>query len=252
MRLFPLCAACILLASPAPRAAAETFTVFAAASLGDALREIGGAYEKRTGDKPRFNFAGSSTLARQIDAGAPADLFVSADEAQMDLLEKKQLIDPKSRRSLLGNTLVVVTATDGPSLTKPADLATARIRRIATGNPQAVPVGVYARQHLEKLGLWEKLRRKIVPTEHVRAALAAAAQGNADAAIVYQTDAASSHKVKVAFALQAEDGPRITYPAALVKGGHSHEAAARFLTTLAGAEAAEVFRKHGFTLLEKP
>lgn len=251
-RFLPAVCSLALAVCFASRVEAETFTVFAAASLTDTLREIGRAHERRTGDKPRFSFAGSSTLARQIEAGAPADLFVSADEAQMDLLERRGVIDRSSRRPLLGNTLVVITAPDGPELTNPGDLARPEIRRIAMGNPKAVPAGVYGRLHLEKLGLWERLRTKVVPTEHVRAAFAAVVAGNTEAGIVYRTDAAEFRNVRIAFELEAPDGPAIRYPAALVADGRHRGAAAKFLEELGSDRAGDLFRKHGFTLLREP
>ena len=230
---------------------AENLTIFAAASLTDALSEIGSAHEKATGDKVRFNFAASSTLARQIEAGAPADVFLSADAAQMDALAAKGLIDKTSRRNLLGNTLVVVTALDGPAIPKLEDLRGPAVRRLSLGDPRAVPAGVYAKQHLERTGLWQALARKVAPAANVRAALAVVESGKAEAGIVYKTDAMASNKAKVALEIPADEGPSIVYPVALVTGGRHEEGARGFLERLAGAEAAEVFRKHGFTLIEE-
>ena len=244
-----LVTAAILLSASGPLPAGE-ITVFAAASLTNALTEIGAAHEKATGDKVRFNFAASNTLARQIEAGAPADLFFSADEAQMDVLEKKQLIDKATRKPLLGNTLVVVTAPDGPAISKVADLAGPAVKRLSLGNPQAVPAGVYAKQHLEKAGLWERLQPKVVPAGNVRAALAVVESGNAEAGIVYKTDAAVSKTVKVALEIPASEGSPITYPAAVVAGSTKREDAAMFLKHLSSKEAGAVFTKHGFTLVD--
>ena len=223
--------------------------MFAAASLTNALTEIGAAHEKATGDKVIFNFAASNTLARQIEAGAPADVFFSADEAQMDALANKGLIDKATRKALLGNTLVIVTAPDGPAIAKVADLGGPAIKRISVGNPKAVPAGVYAKKHLEKLGLWETLQPKLVPAENVRAALAVVESGNAEAGIVYKTDAAISKKVKVALEIPAAEGPKIVYPVALVAESRHAAAAKKFLARLAGKEAGVVFTKLGFTLL---
>ena len=230
---------------------AENLTVFAAASLTDALSEIGSAHEKATGDKVRFNFAASSTLARQIEAGAPADVFLSADAAQMDTLAAKGLIDKTTRRDLLGNTLVVVTALDGPAITKLEDLRGPAVRRLSLGDPRAVPAGVYAKQHLERTGLWLALARKVAPAANVRAALAVVESGNAEAGIVYKTDAMASNKVKVALEIPADEGPAIIYPVAIVAGRRHTDAARGFLERLAGEDVAEVFRKHGFTLIEE-
>lgn len=221
-------------------------TVFAAASLTDALTEIGAAYGKSTGDKVRFNFAASNVLARQIEAGAPADLFFPADEIQMDALEKKNLIAKDTRVPLLGNTLVVVTLPDGPAIATLADLTGGAVRRIALGNPQAVPAGVYAKSHLEKLGLWKPLGPKVIPAENVRAALAFVEAGNAEAAIVYKTDAAASKKVRIALEIPADEGPEIVYPAAVAIGGRNAAAARKFLAYLAGDDAMKAFRSRGF------
>lgn len=246
MRSIPL----VLSLIAGTRLGAEEITIFAAASLTEALTEIGAAHEKATGNKVRFNFAASNTLARQIEAGAPADVFFSADEAQMDALEKKQLIDKGTRKSLLGNTLVIVTASDGPPVSKVEDLAGPAIKRLSLGDPKAVPAGVYAKQHLEKLGLWEKLQAKVVPAENVRAALAVVESGNAEAGIVYKTDTAVSKKVKVALEIPAGEGPAIVYPAALVSGGKHIAAAKRFLDQLSAKDAGAVFSKRGFTLVK--
>ncbi len=170
----------------------------AAASLTDAMKEIGAAYEKESGDKLQFNFGASNMLARQIEEGAPADVFFSADEAKMDALEKKDLLLPGTRRSLLSNSLVIVVAADsGMSPKSAADLAKPEYKKLALAEPRSVPAGIYAREYLEKLGLWEAVKEKVVPTENVRAALAAVESGNVDAGIVYKTDALISKKVKV-------------------------------------------------------
>ena len=228
---------------------AEEITVFAAASLTNALTEIGAAHEKATGDKVRFNFAAANTLARQIEAGAPADVFFSADEAQMDILANKGLIDKATRKAMLGNMLVIVTAPDGPVVTKVADLSSTAIKRISVGDPKAVPVGVYAKAHLEKLGLWDALQPKLVPAESVRAALAVVEAGNAEAGIVYKTDAAISNGVKVAFEIPEAEGPKIIYPVALVSESRHAAAAKKFLALLSDKDARAAFTKRGFILL---
>src|ERR1700720_4726950 len=178
---------------------AAELTVHAAASLSDAMNEIGRAYEKQSGDKLRFNFGASSMLARQIEEGAPGDLFFSADEAKMDALEKKDLLVPGTRRSLLSNLLVIVVPADASAAPKSAaDLAKPEFKKIALAEPQTVPAGIYAREYLQKLGLWDAVKEKVVPTENVRAALAAVESGNVDVGIVYKTDSLISKKVKVA------------------------------------------------------
>lgn len=240
---FLLCALALCTLS----AHAAELNVFAAASLSDALKEIARAYEPASGDQLRFNLAASSTLALQIKQGAPADLFFSADEAKMDALAKANLIDPATRRSLLSNTLViVVNATDGASLAKPADLAAPAIRRLALAEPTTVPAGIYAKQWLEKISLWSAVSAKVIPTENVRACLAAVESGNADAGIVYQTDALISKKVKIALAVPAAEGPAISYPLAVIKESSQPEAARKFAAYLATPAARAIFMKYGF------
>ncbi len=238
----------LLFLSPLLRAG--EITVFAAASLTDSLKEIGASYEKATGEKVRFNFAASNVLVQQIQAGAPADVFFSADEAKMDQLDKAGLIAKESRKDLLGNSLVVITLPDGPQVAAAADLEKPAIRHLSIGDPKAVPAGAYAKAWLEKAGLWAKLEAKLVPAENVRAAMAVVESGNAEAGIVYKTDAAISKKVKVVLDVPAPEAPKITYPAAVVKDSRNAEEAGRFLVYLAGKEADETFAKFGFSVIE--
>jgi molybdate transport system substrate-binding protein len=222
--------------------------VHAAASLSDAMNEIGRAYEKESGDKLRFNFGASSMLARQIEEGAPADLFFSADEAKMDALERKDLLLPGTRRSLLSNSLVIVVPADASAVPKSAaDLAKPKFKRIALAEPKTVPAGIYAREYLQKLGLWDAVKDKVVPTENVRAALAAVESGNVESGIVYKTDSMISKKVKVAVEIPAADGPKISYPIAVLKSSKQPDRAKRFAEYLAGPMARPVFERFGFT-----
>jgi molybdate transport system substrate-binding protein len=192
-------------------AGAAEVRVFAAASLLESLKEIGGAYEKQSGDRILFNFGASSFLARQIEEWAPADLFFSADEARMDGLEAKGLIVKKSRQSRLANGLVIVVAAkNGAAVATARDLATSRVRRLAIAEPQTVPAGIYAREYLEKQNLWPVVKDKVIPLENVRAALSAVEAGNAEAGIVYQTDVAISKKVRVAYVVPPQDNPAIS------------------------------------------
>jgi molybdate transport system substrate-binding protein len=233
-----------------PLRAAEV-TVFAAASLTDSLKAIAADYEKNSGGKIVFNFAASSTLARQIEEGAPADIFFSADEAQMDMLAKKNLIDAATRKSILGNSLVIVIPNDSALQIKSAsDLTNAEVKQIALADPKAVPAGVYAKVWLEKLQLWPAVEPKVIPTENVRAALAAVASGNVDVGVVYKTDAAISKNVKIAYEVPAADAPKISYPMALVKDSPQPEAAKKFLEYLSSKEAGQVFQRFGFILSE--
>ena len=230
---------------------AAQVTVFAAASLTDSLQEIAGAYEKISGDKIVFNFAASGVLARQIEEGAPTDLFFSADQAWADALETKGLLVKETRTNLLANSLVIVIAADSVTVRSPGDLTNAAVQRVALGDPKTVPAGTYAKAHLEKSGLWPGIEAKTVPCENVRAVLAAVESGNVDAGLVYKTDAAISKKVRVVFEVPPGKGPPITYPAALVKDAPQAEAAKKFLDYLAGSEAGAVFAHHGFVVLSR-
>jgi molybdate transport system substrate-binding protein len=221
--------------------------VFAAASLTDALKEIAAHYEKETGDKIIFNFAASSVLDTQIKAGAPADIFFSADEAKMDDLAKQKLVVAESRKDILSNTLVIVVPSDSTAaITSTADLADPRFAKLALGQPESVPAGIYAKAYLTKIGIWDKVSARVVPMESVRAALAAVETGNAEAGIVYKTDAQISKKVKVAYEVPAADGPAITYPAALVESSKNAAAAKKFLDYLEAPASLKMFEKYGF------
>jgi molybdate transport system substrate-binding protein len=232
---------------------AADVTVFAAISLAESLKEIASGYEKESGDKIIFNLAGSNILARQIEEGAPADIFFSADEAKMDALAKKGLIVNETRLNRLANALVIVTSSEGPqTVHTPVDLAKPEVKHVALADPAAVPAGLYAKQYLSKLHLWDAISPKVIPLENVRAALAAVAAGNADAGIVYNTDAAISKNVRVAYEVPADAGPAIRYPMALLKDAKELEAARRFLTRLASTSAAEIFKTHGFIVLDPP
>jgi molybdate transport system substrate-binding protein len=236
-----------VLALMAGRLAAAELDVSAAASLTDALQEIKAAYEASGGDTIVLNLGASSTLARQIEEGAPADLFLSADEAKMDQLERRGRVLAGTRRSVLSNTLVVVVPLKSPlRISSPADLASPKIRVLALAEPQSVPAGIYAKEYLRKLKLWDKVIDRVVPTENVRAALAAVESGNADAGIVYRTDAGISKKVKVAYEVPRAEGPKISYPFAALAGSKHQEAARRFLAYLESPAALAVFEKYGF------
>lgn len=240
-----------LLLAGAGRAA--DLNVFAAASLTDALREIKAAYEKESGDRLSLSLGASSTLARQIQEGAPADLFLSADEAKMDSLEKRNLVLAGTRKSVLSNTLVIVVPVDsGLPVASPADLAGPRVRALALAEPRSVPAGIYAQEYLRKVKLWEKVSGRVIPTENVRAALAAVESGNVDAAIVYKTDARISKKVRIAYEVPREEGPVISYPFAVVSESRNPEAARRFLRYLESPAALAVFRKLGFVVANRP
>ena len=239
-----------LLALARRASGAGEVVVFAAASLTDALTEIAAAFESTTGERVVLNLGGSSLLARQIRAGAPAQVFFSADLAQMEELEQAGLVRAADRVELLSNRLaVVVPLVSTLRVRSAADLA--RAQRIALADPEAVPAGVYARQWLVRLGLWASVRERVVPTLDVRAALAAVASQAADAGVVYRTDAATSARVRVAFEVPEREAPRIVYPVAplLRTAG---PAARAFLTHLRSAPSRAVFARLGFVVLQEP
>jgi molybdate transport system substrate-binding protein len=247
---FPIVRVVVLIGALALGAArAEDVRVLAAASLTDALGELAPAYEKQSGDKLIFSFAGSNALARQIREGAPADVFFSADDAQMDGLQKGALIIADTRHEILSNTLAVVIGNDSDLQIKSAkDLEQPAIKRLALADPKAVPAGVYAHEYLTRLGLWDAIKDRVVPTENVRAALAAVESGNVEAGIVYKTDAGISKAVKIALEVPVKDGPHIAYPAAVVTGSKQEAAAKKFIEFLQSEAAGKVFRKFGFII----
>jgi molybdate transport system substrate-binding protein len=232
-------------------ARAEDVLVFAAASLTNALNEVGQQFAANTGNRMVASYAASSALAKQIEQGAPANLFASADLQWMDYLAERKLIDPASRSDLLGNTLVLIAPADSQQsaidLAANPDLAAlAGDGRIATGNPAAVPVGLYFKQAMERSGQWAKVEPKLARTESVRAALALVERGEVPLGVVYATDAAISPKVKVVGTFPAARHDPIVYPFALVAGRDS--AAARSLVAFLKSGAAKaVFRRYGFT-----
>lgn len=246
-KLFSLCFVAALLCAATARA--ESVLVFAAVSLSDALNQIATDFQRETSISVQYNLQGSSALARQIEAGAPADLFFSADEEKMNQLQEKNLIDTSSRISLLSNVLVIVTASDNSGVNTPADLGNARVESIAIAQPDSVPAGIYARRYLENIGLWETLTPKIIPTENVRAALAAVAAGNAEAGFVYRTDATTSPRVRIAYEIPESDAPSITYPVAILREASNKNAARQFLSYLRSSAAGAVFEKYGFKIL---
>jgi molybdate transport system substrate-binding protein len=239
----------IVLVALALSSSAAEVRVFAAVSLTEALEEIASAHERATGDEVVFHFGASSLLARQIEQGAPADLFLSADDARMDALAKRELIVDGTRASVLSNALVVVVPRDsGKKIVRPEQLV--NVESIALAEPSSVPAGVYAREWLQKIGLWERIRPKVIPTDNVRAALAAVESGNVEAAIVYRTDARIAKHTRVAFEVPRAQGPAISYPFALLRDAENREAALRLLTFLRSKAALKIFAKHGFDISE--
>jgi molybdate transport system substrate-binding protein len=225
----------LILLLAVPSFAAEV-RVFAAVSLTEALNDIARDYEKKTGVDIVFNFGASSMLARQIEQGAPADLFLSADEARVDALGRLVV----RRASVLSNSLVIVVPRNS-RIASPNDLAKAK--RIALAEPSSVPAGIYAKAWLQKAGLWKRVAPNVIPTDNVRAALAAVDSANVDAAIVYKTDARIARRSRVAFEVPKGQAPAISSPFALLR---NDKEAARFFAHLRSKSALDVFRRHGF------
>jgi molybdate transport system substrate-binding protein len=246
-RLFLLlCSFALVITSPAM---AANLRVSAASSLTDALHDIARLYQHDTQDTILFDFGASSTLARQIAEGAPSDVFISADELKMDQLQQRGYIVKASRRSILSNTLVIIVPSDSNlRINNPADLADNAISNIAVAEPQSVPAGIYAKEYLRAHHVWDRIKDKIVPTENVRAALAAVESGNVQTGIVYRTDALISRSVRIAFEVPRSDGPKISYPVAIVGDSKQKPAAQKFIDFLQSPPAQEVFRKYGFII----
>lgn len=235
-----------------PTQAADEVLVSAASSLTDVLTGLGRDYERAAGVKVTLNVGGSNALARQIVDGAPVDLFVSADAAQMDLVERAGLVEPGSRRDLVSNQLVVIVPKGRRAIHGPDDLRGAGIRRVALADPAAVPAGVYAKQYLEARGIWRDLAARVVAVATVRAALAAVEGGDVDAGIVFATDARVGTRVEVAFAVPLDRGPRIVYPMALIRRRGASPAARAFHAYLASPAAQAAFARAGFIPLVRP
>lgn len=228
-------------------ACAQTTLVFAAASLKNALDEAAASF---TQGKVAVSYGASSTLARQVENGAPADLFISADREWMDYLDKKGLLAPGTRRDLLGNRLVLIAPAARPAKLDPAPgfpIARALAGgRLALADPAGVPAGKYAKAALEKLGVWDDVAGRLAPAENVRAALAFVARGEAPLGIVYATDAREEPRVMVAGVFPEDTHPPIVYPAAVLRG--ARPGAQAFLGFLASPPAKAIFRRHGFAL----
>jgi molybdate transport system substrate-binding protein len=244
--------AAALTAMRAARAQAAELTVFAAASLTDVFKQLGEQWRAQTGQPVRFSFAASSTLARQIEQGAPADLFASADEQWMDYLQQRGDILQASRVSPIGNTLVLVGGAGAPPLALARDTDLAALLgpngRIATGDPAHVPVGIYAQKALEWMGQWSTLSPRLARADSVRSALLLVERGEAPFGIVYATDSAVSEGVTVVGTFPEASHPPVTYPFALVKRAQSNVQAKALLAFLAGPEAAPAYKRFGFSV----
>lgn len=252
--LASLCLAAASCGGSEPGRAAPTVTVYAAASLTDVVQELADRFEESEGVKVRASFAASSTLAQQILRGAPADLFLSASRDWMDHLEEAGILEPGSRRDLLANRLVLVSpsgALVAVRLERGFDLAGAFEGRLAVGDPDAVPAGIYARRALESLGFWEILRERLAVAAHVRGALALVERRECLLGAVYSTDAAMSEGVAVVAEFPEEATGPIVYPVAAV-GGRLRPEVRAFLLSLFSTRARRVFEERGFTVLAPP
>ena len=249
---FPARILATLAALVAPAAFAAQVTVFAAASLKESLDAVAQDYQRATGDKVVVSYAGSNVLARQVENGAPADVFISADTDWVEYLDKRGLLVPGSRRDLLGNDLVLVA----PAASKVAlglvpgvDIAAALgDRRLAIANPDAVPAGMYGKDALTMLGAWDGVAKRLAPTDSVRSALLLVARGEAPLGIVYRTDALAEPRVRIVDRFPAATHPQIVYPVVRVKRGTS-ASAQRFVDYLGSPRARGMFEHFGFAAL---
>lgn len=252
--LFAALAVAAATAFAAPARAQEPVTVFAAASLKESIEQVATAWKAAGGTDVRFSFAGSSALAKQIEEGAPADIFISADLKWMDHLDQAGRIKTESRFDLLSNRIVLVAPKDSELTTTIVPnfpLATLLgDERLAMANVDAVPAGTYGKAALETLGVWESVKDKVAQAENVRAALLLVSRREAPLGIVYETDARVDPSVKILDRFPEESHPAIIYPAALTTDG-KNPAAADFLAYLRGADAHAIFAAAGFTVLAK-
>jgi len=249
-----LMGATLAMGAPVAPAAAQGRAplVFAAASLKNALDEIAAQWRRQTDRKVTISYGASNNLIKQIEQGAPADMFISADTDWMDYGQRKSLIKPETRADLLGNRIVLVTPRDSTvsvSIQPGLDLTAAlKGGRLAMANVDAVPAGKYGKAALEKLGAWNNVKDRIAQAETVRAALVLVARGEAPLGIVYQTDAASEPAVKIVGTFPEDTHPPIIYPIALTKESTSRDAA-DFLTYVRSPAAQAAFERQGFTVL---
>ena len=226
----------------------EPLTVFAAASLADVLGPLGEQFEAEQGVDVRINFGGSTMLAQVVRRGAPVDVFISAGEGPMDHLESAQLLVDGSRTDLAGNSLVLVVPADSDlDISGPLDLLRDDVSRFSTADPRLSPAGVYTRQALQSMGLWDDLRPKRLLGANVRTALMYARFGTADAAVVYASDAQAEDAVSVVWRFPADSHAPVRYPAAALARADNPDGAAKFIAFLRSEEAQAAFRKHGFS-----
>ena len=243
-------AVCVGLFSHTQAFAVDKVTVYAAASLTNAINELDVIYEQKNKVQIQTSYAGSSTLAKQIEAGAPADIFISADVQWMDYLQKKQLVSANDRVNLLGNRLVVIAPKARPiklKIDKSFDFTRVVQGKWCTGDTKSVPVGKYAKQALTSIGWWDKVSTRLVETEDVRAALNFVARGECQLGIVYATDAAISKNVVIIGTFPENNHQPIIYPIGLVE---KNTESMKFYKFLQSSQAKKVFKKYGFSVLK--
>ncbi|WP_138496869.1 molybdate ABC transporter substrate-binding protein [Nostoc sp. PA-18-2419] len=243
-----LVAIAIPLVTPSPVIAqSNNILVSAAASLKDAMEEIKPLYQQSKSDvNITYNFGASGALQQQIEQGAPADVFISAGKKQVDALEQKGLLLPGTRTNLANNRLVLIVPNDVVGISSFYNLTDSKIKKVAMGEPRSVPAGQYGEQVLKKLKLYDRLKPKLVFANNVRQVLAAVETGNADAGLVYATDAKISNKVKVVVAADDKFHSPIVYPMAVLKSSKNPSAAKEFVQFLSGAQAKDILKKYGF------
>ncbi len=239
--------------APAPTKTAVGINISAAASLTDVLKPINASYVAQNPNVTLTpNFASSGTLQTQIENGAPADVFISAAAAQMDNLQKENLLLNETRKGLLNNRVIMIVPNDSIlGLTSFSDLTLDKVKKIAIGDPKSVPVGTYALQAFDELGITAQVQSKEVLGADAKQVLTYVESGNVDAGIVYSTDALTSTRVKVVAAAPADVNAKVVYPVAVVKASKNPDAARRYIDFLFGAQARALFEKHGFTLAVK-
>ena len=239
----------ILTSSPVSAQSNNNLLISAAASLKEALEEIKPLYQQsKPNVKINYNFGSSGALQQQIEQGAPADIFISAAKKQVDALEQKGLLVPGTRNIIAKNRLVLVVPKNVVGITSFYSLKDAKVKKIAIGEPRSVPAGQYAQQVLEKLKIWSEIKSKLVFANNVRQVLASVESGNADAGLVYITDAKISDKVKVVVTADEKYHSPIIYPLAVVKRSKNVDAAKEFSQFLSSNQAKTVFKKYGFIL----
>jgi molybdate transport system substrate-binding protein len=229
-----------------------TLTISAAASLKNSMNEVKQLYEAKNSDvKLTFNFGSSGTLQQQIEQGADVDIFISAATKQMDALESKDLIFKDTRKDLLQNDVVLIVPKDNSAIKGFNDLITDKAKKIALGEPKTVPAGQYAEEIFTKLGIIDKIKSKAVYAKDVTEVLTWVKTGNADAGIVYSTDAKTTDKIKVIAAAPSDSHKPVIYPTAIVKSSKKIDSAKNFINFLTDAKAKAVFEKYGFKINTK-